>query len=169
MTDLITIDELMSQAKTTRVHLAYLTKIGILPNAVKRKINGKLVGCYPKDSLTKLFEVKNIKSTGITYSQLAKQIPSVVEGPSTLADPSTHALRLLGRDDITIHVKPSNFAYLILGLVIGVLVSTLNTSGLVAMKETESLPLKSDVYLISVPKQNLDKLNKTTINYLIKN
>lgn len=156
MTDLTTIDELIAQTNSSRIHIAYLTKLGILPNAVKRKIGGKLVGCYPKDSVTKLLEVKSIKSTGITYSQLAKN-------PVQMLQPIQHD------PAFTIQVKPSNFAYLILGLVIGVLVSTLNTSGLAAMKETKNLPLKSDIYLISVPKQNLDKLDKTTINYLIKN
>jgi len=156
MTDLITIDELIAQTGCTRIHVAYLTKLGILPGAVKRKINGKLVGCYPKDSLNKLLEVKNMKGTGITYSQLAK-------------NPVHQMLQPIPHDTaFTIQVKPSNFAYLVLGLVIGVLVSTLNTSGLAAMN-TKNLPLKSDVYLIGIDKSNLDKLDKTNINYLIKN
>lgn len=156
MTDLITIDELIAQTNSSKIHIAYLTKLGILPNAVKRKIDGKLVGCYPKDSLTKILEVKSMKDTGITYSQLAKS-------PVQVLQPIHHD------PAVTIQVKPSNFAYLVLGLVIGVLVSTLNTSGLATMKETESLPLESDIYLIGVDKHNLDKLDKTNINYLIKN
>lgn len=160
-----------------KVHLAYLTKLGILPNATKRKINGELQGCYDQELIMKVLEVQELKDKGMTYSQIAKSVDNkslkVMEPtPLSLFNPNT--------SNFILHMKPSNFAYLALGLVIGVLVSTLNTSGLNAMNQTPSLSLgqpieiknqtgEPELYMIAVPKQNLDKLGKTNINSLIQN
>lgn len=159
--NLITIDKLITQTGTTKTHLAYLTKLGILPNAVKRKINGAIIGCYPQDSVNKIAEIQQMKNQGITYSQISKTTPTSIK---TLK-------QVQGDTEFLIKIKPSNFAYLTLGLIIGILVSTLNTSGLAAMKQANNIELndKSGVYLIKVPKQNLDKLERTNINYLINN
>ncbi len=179
---LLTISEFIKEArrqgasfddKDAKVHLVYLTKLGLLPSASKKKVNGEIHGCYPSDSINRLLEIQQMKTQGITYSQMSKTViptegVAVVEGSR---------LTPLG---MTIHIKPSNFAYLMLGLVIGVLVSTLNTSGLNAMNKVDNLSLKenvgientsdkSNVYLIQVPKTSLDKLDKTNINYLIRN
>ncbi len=173
MSDLITINELTNQTGTTKVQIAYLTKLGLLPKAIKKKINGEMTGCYPKDSLNKIEEIKNMQNQGITLSQMQKTNLLPVQELSLVQIPAIN-------NDFVIKVKPSNFAYLFLGLVIGVLVSTLNTSGLNTMNKVDSLSLnnsvkmhsgsdKSNVYLIAVPKTSLDNLDKTNINYLIKN
>lgn len=179
---LLTISEFIEAARKqgasfeggdAKVHLAYLTKLGLLPSAIKKKIKGEIQGCYPSDALTKLLAIQAMKNSGITYSQMSKT-------STALAQPTQTLLPIKQDNVFALHIKPSNFAYLALGLVIGVLVSTLNTSGLNAMHTTSNLNLNetvklgaktddSNVYLIAVPKQNLDKLGKTNINYLIKN
>ncbi len=172
---LLTISEFIEAARKqgasfeggdAKVHLAYLTKLGLLPSAIKKKINGEIQGCYPKDSINKLLEIQSMKNSGITYSQISR-VPSVVEGPSKLIA-ITEPLASVG---INLQIKPSNFAYLVLGLVIGVLVSTLNTSGLAAINGQNNLPLGQSVSIDNTNQKysNLDKLDKTNINYLIRN
>lgn len=185
MNNLLTIPEFIKEARKQgasfdsgdpKIHLAYLTKLGLLPAAVKRKINGSMQGCYPESEVQTVLEVQRQKQSGSTYSQIARIQPNVptpkIEQPLTIWNPKS--------SDFVLHLKPSNFAYLILGLVIGIIVSTLNTSGLAALKQNDNLSLNqsvslseksgnSDVYLIAVPKTSLDKLGRTNINYLIKN
>lgn len=186
MQTLLPINEFIKEARkqgasfgsgNPKVHLAYLTKLGLLPNAVKRKINGDLQGCYDPSSIATILEIQAMKDQGMTYSQIAKTIDNkslkVVEPtPLSLFNPNT--------SNFILHMKPSNFAYLALGLVIGVLISTLNTSGLSTLNQTRNMTLgepiqiesqsgDSELYMIAIPKQNLDKLGKTNINSLIKN
>lgn len=175
MSDLITIDELIGQTGSSRIQLAYLTKIGILPKALRKKINGKLTGCYPKSVIPKLSEANQMKDKGITYSQMIK-----TQGNLTM-DQSLEIAPSITPAEFTIRLRPSNFVYLIVGLIIGIFVTNLNSnmstnlnspfekikSGNYSLASPQSA--NEPLYLIAVPKHNLDKMDKTNINYLIQN
>lgn len=53
-----------------KVHLVYLTKLGLLPSAVKRKIDGSLTGCYPDWTIDRLLEIQKLRSEGLTFTQI---------------------------------------------------------------------------------------------------
>ncbi len=53
-----------------RVHLAYLTKLGLLPQSIRRKVNGQLTGCYSKETINKILEIEKLKGKGMSYSQI---------------------------------------------------------------------------------------------------
>lgn len=184
-----------------KIHLAYLTRLGILPQTVKRKINGEMTGCYPENAINIVLKVEQMKSKGMTYSQIAKLLSVIPANAGIqLAGRQPHLMtadeldaRLRGHDAIEMsHAKnlisnPS-FLYLIIGLLFGFLLSTLNSQGLAQMQKqanvssgeaqsqtelvkinSQSVGIPNDVYVVSIPKQNLDKLEKTNINYLISN
>ena len=75
----LTVNQLISLVKAQgltfgsaapKVHLAYLSKLGLIPGAVKRKYNGEMVGHYPSDTLTTLQEIQEMKNKGISYSDM---------------------------------------------------------------------------------------------------
>lgn len=161
-----------------KIHLAYLTKIGTLPPSAKRKINGKITGCYDQDCIQRLLDVEAMKAKGMTYSQIAKTI--FYHQSSTLNPyPPSSTFHRLGSN-------PS-ILYMVIGILLGFLISTLNSQGLAEMRKysnvsltappenesvaigNKSAEISDSVYIITVPKQNLDKLEKTNINTLISN
>lgn len=79
---MISISNLISEIQKTnlylgqgdlREHLSYLSKVGILPKAVKRKIeSGKIEGHYPDDIMVRLRQVSQLRTQGMTYAQMGK-------------------------------------------------------------------------------------------------
>lgn len=57
-----------------KIHLAYLTKLRLLPQSVRRKIGNKIEGCYPESVIPLLKQVEELKDRGLTYSQIRFQI-----------------------------------------------------------------------------------------------
>src|SRR3989344_1027093 len=75
----LTVNQLISLAKAQgvtfgsaapKVHLAFLSKLGLIPGAVKRKYNSEVVGHYPAETLTTLSEIQKMKEKGISYSDM---------------------------------------------------------------------------------------------------
>lgn len=174
-----------------KIHLAYLTKLGILPQSVKRKVDGEISGCYPESCIFTILKVEQMKEKGMAYSQIAKAINSNTLSTfqsDTLPGSEFHYIESNNQaatpNKLNFTSNPS-FLYLIIGLLFGFLLSTLNSQGLAQIRNQAGLPsvpqlnesvsVKStpqpveSVYVLSIPKQNLDNLDKTNINYLIKN
>jgi len=92
---MISISDLISKAKQNsiflgqgdpREHLSYLSKIGVLPRAVrKRTAHGTIEGHYPESILAKLMQIKEMKAQGVTLSQMGRlgQLTATAEpGPN---------------------------------------------------------------------------------------
>lgn len=179
MTDrLLPIGQIIQRAKNRginlgqgdpKIHLAYLTKIGLLPKAVKRKVTGKMTGCYPLSALSTLEQIENRKMAGQTYSQIRFQ---------TLEE-----YWIDGNDQAKMEgsIWGQGIAFLVIGLVLGYLLATVGVSRQTERAfQTAGLPagqagiIKSDsrgeepLFVIAVPSQNLYRLGKTDINLLIK-
>lgn len=187
-----------------KIHLAYLTKIGILPQALKRKIDAEIVGCYPAEAIQTLLKAEQMKNSGMTYSQIAKLLQRTATAPAlspVLDQPPVADIMSVNNvspkqfNNLSFISSPS-FLYLVIGLLFGLLLSSFNSQGLAQLQKQTNLtfaqpPVLSDyerqsnqilnttsgasqqeqqpIYVIAVPKQNLDKLQKTNINYLINN
>lgn len=66
----LTIKQLMSLADVTKVQLAYYSKLGLIPPAVKRKYDGEMIGHYPAATLKTLEEIKEMKNKGLSVSDM---------------------------------------------------------------------------------------------------
>lgn len=129
MTNLIAIDDLIQTAAARgvnfervnpRVRLAYLTKLGLIPNAVKKKVDGKLVGHYPLSVLDTLDQIEKSKAGGLAYRDIRP-----------------------AQSPLTNHQPPVNFptlaAALFAGIIIGILVGRFILFGPVQQSSQTSL------------------------------
>ncbi|MDO8515617.1 MAG: MerR family transcriptional regulator [bacterium] len=66
----LTIKQLMSLADVTKVQLAYYSKLGLIPPAIKRKYDGEMIGHYPSSTVKTLEEIKEMKNKGISVSDM---------------------------------------------------------------------------------------------------
>ncbi len=202
-TNLATIDQIIDNARQAgatfghgdpKTHLAYLTKLRLLPQTVRRKIGDRIIGCYPPSVVNQLLNIEGLKSQGLTYSQIKYQLATTNEVqvfnpiPSPLPHYSSPALSQSG----------NAVAFLIVGLFLGFLTATINSNHLAtqtqasATTQATALPTTQPsldsssqnlvrlvtngqtesadtVYIIALPQQNLDKLGKININYLNRN
>jgi hypothetical protein len=85
----------MSLANVSKVQLAYYSKLGLIPPAVKRKYNGKIIGHYPSSTVNTLEEIKEMKSRGISYSDMKFFRSKKVAVPPTPQTPSYPLLYVL--------------------------------------------------------------------------
>ncbi len=168
-TNLLPIDQIVKRAREQgaslghgdpKVHLAYLTKLKLLPQTLRRKIGDKIQGCYPDYVLPLLSKIENLRSKGLSYSQIRFQLNE----NQTL---------------VTAQYPPSSnqgLAFLIIGLILGFLLATSNSIPGYKPTEVPTTDLQkivsnqsssSDpIYLIAIPNQNLYKLGKININEL---
>ncbi|MEK7565726.1 MAG: hypothetical protein AAB506_01620 [Patescibacteria group bacterium] len=150
MSKLISISDLIHQAKlrgvnlgsgNPRTHLTYLSEIGLLPSAIRRKSNSSLEGHYPNDALETLGKIESLKSQGLSYNQIKNQL--YVPAPSS---------------------PPNNsLAFLIIGLILGFLLARGQTAAAPSSVLAAQVSLdKTDqsIYLLSIPKEyiNLNKI-----------
>ncbi len=77
----LTVKQLMSLADVTKVQLAYYSKLGLIPPAVKRKYDGEMIGHYPAATLKTLEEIKEMKNKGLSISDM-KHFENVRAGSS---------------------------------------------------------------------------------------
>jgi len=188
--NLLTIEEIISRTKKSgtflghgdpKVHLAYLTKIRLLPQTIRRKVNNKIVGCYPESVPSLLQKIENLRSSGLTYSQIRFQLSNgqVVQTPA-------FSFRSVTNELAPIKNYSNGLAFLMIGLILGFLLAHNNSGGLVSTAKAATVTnLPTDatsqsiikvvngdnsssdpIYLIAIPQQNLYKLGKTDINSL---
>lgn len=196
MSNLYTITEFIDKARALginfgngdpKIHLAYLTKIGLLPQTTRRKINGCISGCYPQESLSTLIEIENLKNKGFSLAQISKSLNS---NKPSLYQPFTPVFD----SNFSIPQKSTSPAvlFLIIGILIGFLMANFNSQTMANMNKVENMALSAKsgltnfqsqtnqtlnavsgnqqpIYVIAIPKQNLDKMDKTDIKYLIQN
>lgn len=177
--NLLTIDEVITKARKSgatlghgdpKVHLAYLTKLRLLPQAIRRKIADKIVGCYPENVLTTIKKIEELKSAGLSYSQIRYQLSAGSPVVPNFAP-------VYPQND-----RFSSLAFLLIGLILGFLLATNfsgnaiktaqatalpeNTNSTLVKIESSQNPGSEPIYLIAIPNENLYKLGKTDINLL---
>lgn len=165
--NLVPISQIVKATKTDKIHLAYLTKLRLLPQTIRRKINDRIEGCYPEYVIPLLAKIEDFKNAGLTYSQIKFQLRGEPVPAYSITPPQSS----------------SSVAFLIVGLILGYLLASrgsqqqLSTATSIApldetsktmLKVVSQRPTENDpIYLIAVPKQNLYHLGTTNINDLI--
>ena len=168
-TNLLPIDQIVKKARQSgtalghgdpKIHLAYLTKLKLLPQAIRRKIGEKIQGCYPDYILPLLSKIENLRSKGLSYSQIRFQLNE----NQTLVTPQYATS------------NNQSLAFLIIGLILGFLLATTNANPSYKPAEIPTTDFQkvvsnqnssSDpIYLLAIPNQNLYKLGKININEL---
>lgn len=173
--NLLTIDEIISKAKKMgsslghgdpKVHLAYLTKLRLLPQSIRKKVGNTIIGCYPEAVISQIKKIEELKASGLTYSQIRFQLnkPSIEQNFAFSQRPQLFAPNY------------NSLSFLIIGLILGFLLATHNNQPLAQniavpsehlVKTVEATSSSSDpIYLIAIPEQNLYKLGQTNISFL---
>ncbi len=169
-TNLVPISQVVKATKTDKIHLAYLTKLRLLPQTIRRKIDNRIEGCYPEYVIPLLSKIESLKNAGLTYSQIKFQLrEESVPAYATVAPTTTS----------------SPLVFLIIGLILGYLLATnkppttlpavasaqagpLDETSKTMLKVVAQEPAENNpIYLIAVPKQNLYNLGPTNINDLV--
>lgn len=169
MTNLLPISQIVKATQIDKIHLAYLTKLRLIPQTIRRKVSDHIEGCYPDSVIPLIKRVEELKSRGLTYSQIKFHLEPQVISPAPVYQ-----------------TPPSNsLAYLVIGLLLGYLLAltkpvTTNQSlagtSNAPLDETSKTMVKmvartsdSDqkIYLLAVPEQNLTRLGSVNINDLL--
>lgn len=187
-----------------KIHLAYLTKLRLLPQTVRRKIGRNIKGCYPTSVIATLQKIEQMKNSGLTYSQIKYQLSNFVQTNSHSSSHPEIGRLVSAEPNLSIITSGSGLAFLAVGLLLGYLLTNANppsSAGSVAIR-SQLVPSKAEgsvestnlvknqnqqeiyqlttiresaseatepIYLIAMPKQNLDRLGKMDINSLIRN
>ena len=154
---LIPIETISKVTGLSKVQLAYLTKLRLLPQTIRRKIGDKIAGCYPESVLTTVSEIENLRDQGLSYAQIRYELRRGSEKPAT---------------------NFSAMAFLIIGLVLGYMLAVV---GGISSRNQTALPVAAEtsarlnnqsgsgqIYLIALPDKNLYKLGQIDLNTLIK-
>lgn len=178
--NLITIEEIISQARKSgtflghgnpKVHLAYLTKIRLLPQAIRRKVDGRIVGCYPEFVLSLLNRIEELKTKGLTYSQIRFQLNSneIMDKRYGTKDKIKDKIKEKRNwTDSTTFISPSSYplsnifnpssgtnpvVFLLIGLILGFLLAANNNANSPARQQNnQSLAQTID----AVPKHSIE-------------
>lgn len=133
-----------------KTHLAYLTKLRLLPQAVRRKINQEIEGCYPEEVISQMRKIEELKKQGLTYREIRFYLQTLPAVSSHQATPGV--------------------VFLLIGLFLGYLLAI--SAPAAAKMQTPTAPLAAtaqspadqSIYLIAVPNPHLYKLGKLDIN-----
>lgn len=207
---LITTDNLIERAKnrginfgkgSPKIHLSYLSSLGIIPPAQKRKVGNRITGCYDEQILNALEKIEGWKNAGLTYSQIKVRLETEsLAGEKPLENLKNYVATSAG--SYVRSTSAHNLLFLLIGLFLGYLLAftgvnhqnqltseklsarpnsliTTNASSPVDDSTSQVLTIVNTesgkntnvepIYLIAVPKQNLEKLGKTTILNLLNN
>jgi DNA-binding transcriptional MerR regulator len=207
---LITIDQLIERAKnrgvnfgkgSPKIHLSYLSSLGIIPPAQKRKVGNQITGCYEEQTLNTIEKIESWKEAGLTYSQIKVRLETeALSNDKPLENLKNYVAVSAG--SYIRSTSAHNLVFLLIGLFLGYLLAftgvnhqnQLNADKLSSrsnnlMSNTSTSPVDEStsqvltivntergknanaepIYLIAVPKQNLEKLGKTTILNLLNN
>lgn len=167
--NLLPISEIIRQAQKSgatlghgdpKIHLAYLTKIRLLPQAVRRKVDGQIVGCYPESVVPLLKKIEEMKQAGLTYSQIKFQIHNTGLVKSEMGNRKLDTKAEIENwgYHLSSHFSPQNltsqlssptsngFAFLLIGLLLGFLLAVNNhTVPASQQSTTASLPTNNNV------------------------
>jgi hypothetical protein len=175
---LIPIKQIAKAVGTDKIHLAYLTKLRLIPQTIRRKVNGQIMGCYPEYVIGLIQKIETLKNKGLTYSQIRFELGNT----KAVANPNPvflHDYATLPNNPMT----PANpLIFLVIGLVLGYVLFSLNTiNSAIASKNiaASALPAQTSVvstdpaaagqvYLIAIPNKNLYKLGQTNLTTLLK-
>lgn len=181
---LIPINQIAKMAGTDKIHLAYLTKLRLLPQTIRRKINGQIMGCYPEYVISLIQKIEALKNRGLTYSQIRFELGNTKTVAPSASQPVFLNDYQAQPANSTLQANP--MVFLVIGLVLGYVLfslNTINTSLTVknaqATVATNTLPDKSPIittsqnedqpiYLIAIPNKNLYKLGQTNLTNLIR-
>lgn len=141
-TNLLPISQVAKLARTDKIHLAYLTKLRLIPQTIRRKVDGKISGCYPLEVIDKLQKIEVLKNKGLSYPQIKWEL----EQP---------------KPAFNFNWNVSPLAFLFIGLILGYLLSGGNKSSAVPSAVAGDLP--KEIYLLTVPDQNLYKIGKINL------
>lgn len=153
--NLISIDEIITRARklgatlghgSPKVHLAYLTKLHLLPPAIRRKtrlpdgqVSSKITGCYPEYVILLVKRIEEMKTAGLTYSQIRFQLKNQDEMPGARDKRLDWKQEIGGKSLIPNFYSPdpnlvprllfpasspNALAFLITGLILGFLLAT---------------------------------------------
>lgn len=140
----LTIKQLMSLADVTKVQLAYYSKLGLIPPAVKRKYDGEMIGHYPAATLKTLEEIKEMKNKGLSVSDM-KHFENVRAGSSR---PWSYNAQSEGAK-----TAPLQYIFLLLIFSVGILFGYLLGMGK-SNQNIKNLSMGSDpVYLMTLDNQ----------------
>ncbi len=158
---LLPIDQIIKQSRKAgltfgpgdpKIHLAYLTKLRLLPQTIRRKVAGEICGCYPESVIHTLKLIEELKDKGLTYSQIRFRLQNETRSSTNLIDPkpvmATEILENypspsgpLSRSPYPLLLSNSNnIAFLLIGLFLGFLIAGANKSTLLSFP-TASRPL----------------------------
>lgn len=164
---LIPIDQIVKLSGIDKIHLAYLSKLHLIPSAIRRKLaNGKIAGCYPESVVATVQKIEDLKNRGFSYSQIRAQLALVNSTTQVQANKFNLALAFSGP------------VFLIIGVILGYLLAGNNNKQPVMATLSENdyqkvlkvAPVNHDnqeIYVISVPNQGLYKLGKMDLTSLI--
>ncbi len=165
-TNLLPISQIVKKTGADKIHLAYLTKLRLLPQTIRRKIAGRIEGCYPDSVVSRLEKIETLKNAGLTYSQIRFELAQET------AHPQANNLLPL--------------AYLFIGLVLGFLLAPRAASSPLSPQDIETqtmvtisklgVPLVQEdnqsnepIYIVTNPAQNFYRVGTVSINDLVKN
>jgi|SRR3989344_1346840 len=162
----LTVNQLISLAKAQgvtfgsaapKVHLAYLSKLGLIPGAVKRKYNSEVVGHYPAETLTTLSEIQKMKEKGISYSDMKFFNKSNIPNPPISNQPNLNS-----------HFSILNYTIPVLIFALGILFGYFLGLGK-SNQNFKNLSLSANnepIYIMTIDNQpkNLYKLGKISLD-----
>lgn len=138
-TNLLPIGQIVKLTGTDKTHLAYLAKLRLIPQAIRRKVGEKIAGCYPLEVIDKVQKIETLKDRGLSYSQIKWELND-------------------SKPAFNFNWNVSPLVFLFIGLILGYLLSGGNKPSAVTPAVAADLP--KEVYLLTVPDQNLYKLGK---------
>lgn len=199
---LLSISETIAQAKKSgaylghgdpKVHLAYLTKIRLLPQAIRRKAGDKIIGFYPDYVVLLVSKIEGMRASGLTYSQIRYQLQNETQDSSSgiqvrkqesgskvfPVSSFQYPVSFPGSSILNPASVSNGLAFLLIGLILGFLLA--NNNNLTTKSAQAAIPVQTDdsivkkvyasdnpgsdpIYLIAIPDQNLYKLGKANIN-----
>lgn len=149
---LIPINQIAKIAKTDKIHLAYLTKLRLIPQTIRRKIDNAVTGCYPASVVPVIAQIEDLKNRGLSYSQIKYEL----------------------HRDQPVPVQQNQTAFLIIGLILGYILFSINS---IKTTSPETNPIvttvtnpneKQPIYLLAYPDKNFYKVGTTNFTSLIK-
>ena len=157
-TNLLPISQIIKQARIMganfgfgdpKTHLAYLTKLHLLPQASRKKIGQDIVGCYPEYVVDLLMKIEGLRAQGLTYPQIKFKLENPVGN------------------------QPYVVAFLIVGLILGYLLGMQRGSTINSIGSETALTVPAQITIVSDRAggsfQNLYRLGKVDLSGLLKN
>lgn len=150
---LIPISQVVSLAKSHGInlghgdseeHIFYLSKLGLLPKASKKRVEGRIKGHYPDWVIERLQKITDLKKKGLSYSQMKFYLTETDYSTSPLSQTPNVAL------------TSNNLVILVIGLILGYLLSQNSLSPRPNVPESSA----------SLSDQNLQELVRSTVRAL---